>query len=679
MASDTLIPTAPAAADRHAAPPSRVNSLVWIVTLAFIVRLLAIIVLHTYRFRVTDESFGFGWEMGRVARAIALGQGFSNPFHGITGPTAWEPPLYPYLVAGIFRVFGIYTQASAFVLLVINSLFSSLTCIPVFKIGRRVFSEKVAVWSAWTWALFPYVMYWSVKWVWETSFSACLLAVIFWLALKIDDRSDWRDWLMFGLLWGVMALSNPSLLTLLPCYGLWLLFRHVHQGRPWLLRVVASSLVFFAVLAPWTIRNYRTFGRLVLVRDNLGAELRMGNGPGATGMWMWWLHPTQSKPQMALYRQLGEQGYVAERKAEALAWIKADPARFVLISFRKAMYYWTGIPRGESRLVDITKNSLFTASSLLAFWGLLRAWRRRRHAVFVFASSLLVYPAIYYFVFPHARYRHPIEPEMLMLAVFVIAEAVSAETKSVPFVQTSGEPLRATTLTIVIPVYNEQKTIARVVRAVLAADIGLDKEVVVVDDCSRDGTREVLRELEREINAGGRGPRLQLVFHEINQGKGAALRSGFQQASGDIVLIQDADLEYDPRDYPALLDPILDGHADVVFGNRFHGNAHRVLYFWHYQANRFLTLLCNILTNLNLEDMEVGYKVFRREVIQSLDLKSNRFGFEPEVVIKVARLGCRIYEVPISYHGRTYAEGKKIGWKDGVAAIFHLLKYRFFD
>jgi glycosyltransferase involved in cell wall biosynthesis len=227
------------------------------------------------------------------------------------------------------------------------------------------------------------------------------------------------------------------------------------------------------------------------------------------------------------------------------------------------------------------------------------------------------------------------------------------------------------TLSVVMPVYNEARTIVAVLERVLNAPVDLAKEIIVVDDASTDGTRELLQ----NMSSG----EIRLVFHDVNRGKGAAIRTGVAHATGDIVLVQDADLEYDPRDYPLLLEPILEGHADVVFGNRFHGGPHRVLYFWHYAANRGLTLLTNLLTGLNVTDMEVGYKVFRRDVLRRLTLTSDRFGFEPEVTVKVAKLGCRVYEVPIRYYGRTYQEGKKITWRDGVAALFHLVRYRFFD
>jgi glycosyltransferase involved in cell wall biosynthesis len=223
-------------------------------------------------------------------------------------------------------------------------------------------------------------------------------------------------------------------------------------------------------------------------------------------------------------------------------------------------------------------------------------------------------------------------------------------------------------LSVVIPVYNEADTIEAVVDAVSAS--GMDGlEIVIVDDASTDGTREVLRDKVE--------PRVaRVLYHERNRGKGAALRTGFAAATGDMVLVQDADLEYDPRGYAKLVEPILEGKADVVFGSRFAGGeSHRVLYFWHYLGNRFLTLLSNMFTNLNLTDMEVGYKVFRREVLQRIQIEEDRFGFEPEITAKVARLGCRIFEVGISYAGRTYSEGKKIGWRDGVRAIWCILKY----
>jgi glycosyltransferase involved in cell wall biosynthesis len=222
-------------------------------------------------------------------------------------------------------------------------------------------------------------------------------------------------------------------------------------------------------------------------------------------------------------------------------------------------------------------------------------------------------------------------------------------------------------LSVVIPVYNEAATIAGLIDRVRAVPI--QKEIIVVDDCSKDGTRDVLKKLAAS-------PDLVVHFHDVNQGKGAALRTGFKAATGDVVVVQDADLEYDPNEFPKLLAPILDGRADVVYGSRFAGGeCHRVLYFWHSLGNRFLTLLSNAFTNLNLTDMETCYKMFRREIIQSIDLKENRFGFEPEVTAKIAARRCRVYEVGISYSGRTYEEGKKIGWRDGFRAIWCIIKY----
>ncbi len=224
-------------------------------------------------------------------------------------------------------------------------------------------------------------------------------------------------------------------------------------------------------------------------------------------------------------------------------------------------------------------------------------------------------------------------------------------------------------LSVVMPVYNEIRTIEEIIRRVKAVDI--DKEIVIVDDYSTDGTREYLQKIS--------DPLIRVFFHEKNMGKGASVRTGVAAAAGDVIVIQDADLEYNPQEYHQLIEPILDGRADVVYGSRFRGSTTRVHLFWHYLGNRILTLFSNMFTNLNLTDMEVCYKMFKANVIKNIRLRSNRFGFEPEVTAKVTRMGCRIYETPISYAGRDYSEGKKIGWKDAITAVFAIAYFHFFD
>jgi len=279
------------------------------------------------------------------------------------------------------------------------------------------------VWTAWTWALLPSVIFWCTRWVWETSLAALLLAVIFWLTLTMVEKDGMQPWLMFGLLWGIAGLTNTALLSFLPVSGLWSWYHRAKLGKRSLGGVVLATIIFAACITPWLIRNYRTFGQLVFIRSNFGAELRLGNGPGADGTWMDYLHPTKNAAEMRRYRQLGELDYVAERKREALDYIRADYTRFAGLSSRRFIYYWGGLPKpSENPAFEVLRNSLFLASSVLAFWGLGRALRTHKPDVWLFVWLLLSYPLVYYFVFPHPRYRHPIEPELGILILYVISE-----------------------------------------------------------------------------------------------------------------------------------------------------------------------------------------------------------------------------------------------------------------
>jgi len=396
----------------------------WMVAIALFLRVGWIVAGHTYKFKSLQENFGFGWEMGRIGAAIASGHGFSNPFVAPTGPTAWEPPLYPYLTAGVFHVFGIYTRTSAFVLLSINSIFSALTCVPIFLVARRTFSEKVAVGSAWTWALLPYVMYWCTRWVWETSLSALLLAVIFWLALTMEDRNGLMPWLEFGLLWGIAALNSAVLLAFLPASGLWAWYHRAKRGKPSIAGVALASVVFISCITPWTVRNYRTFGKFIFIRDNFGTELYLGNRRDADGTWPWYLHPSQEAYAMRQYTTMGELAYIGMCKRRALDYIQADYGRFATLCLKRFVYYWNGPPK-ESNIwwLGEFRNSLFLASSVLMFWGLGRALRRRKPGAWLLFWLILLFPAIYYVVFPGPRYRHPIEPEIIILGVYLLTEA----------------------------------------------------------------------------------------------------------------------------------------------------------------------------------------------------------------------------------------------------------------
>jgi len=404
-------------------------------------QIAAIGILHQYRTRPGHDNFEFGWEMGRIGRSLAQGHGFSSPYDGDTGPSAWEPPLYPFLIGGVFKISGVYTHASAWILLSINSVFATLTCIPIFLIARRIFGENIAKWSAYAWGLNPYVWYWSIHWIWDTTFTPFILACIFLLALELSgtgvphvsltlrDVGSMRQrslqlWFLFGAIYGIGALANPTMLAFLPFCGLWIWRERYRRGLPSLAGVVVASVVFWAALSPWLVRNYEAFGRFVFIRDDFGLQFRLGNWKGADGMLMAYLQPNLNRGELTKFQQMGELAYGEECKREAFAWVYENPGRFAVISLKRFFYYWNGVPRETSSVSPVDfRTSGFLATSVLALWGLGRAVRQKRPGAWLFAWLTLTYPTAYYFVFPHARYRHPIEPELVILIVFLLLEA----------------------------------------------------------------------------------------------------------------------------------------------------------------------------------------------------------------------------------------------------------------
>ena len=420
--------------------PALPRFFLWLLPLSLGLQVTAIGAFHQYRTRPGDGNFEFGWEMGRVGRSIALGQGFSSPYDGNTGPTAWEPPLYPYLMGGVFKIFGIYSRASAWVLLSINSLFATLTCVPIFLIARRTFGERIAEWSAGTWALCPYVWYWSVHWIWDTTFTPFVLACLFLVALKLQEWPGWRGWVLFGTLYGVGALANPTMLAFLPFCGLWIWRQRYRRALSSFGGVALASFVFFLVLSPWLVRNYEVFGRFVFLRDDFGLQIRLGNGPYADGMIMAYLQPNLNHLELEKFQQMGELAYADTCKRTTFDWIHAHPARFAVISLKRFFYYWNGVPRATSSLAPVDfRTSAFLATSALALWGLGRALRQKLPGAWLFAGLVLTYPTVYYFVFPHARYRHPIEPELCILIVFLLSQA-TRRTASSPGTDPAPEP-----------------------------------------------------------------------------------------------------------------------------------------------------------------------------------------------------------------------------------------------
>jgi hypothetical protein len=403
---------------------------------AFAVRVLYMTLAHTYRIHPFSDHFQFGWEAGRIARSVATGHGYGNPFApsflGPTGPTAWVPPAYPLLIVGVFKLFGVYTNLSAWVLLFINCVLSALTAMGVWEIAYRCYSRANAVWSGWLWALYPAAMQYAVRWLWEMTLTTFLFTVVLVLALRMrsinrnavaspgssETRSQTGAWLLFGLLWGIIALSTSTLLLFLPVCGIWILIGT--WNRPHALRnAVLAGIVFIACLTPWEIRNYRVFHAFVPIRGNLGVETYLGNGPGSNGWVMVYDHPNLATNQFELYRQMGELRYAKMRGDAAKAYMQAHPGHFLANTLKRMYFFWFGVPSDAPQRLELPRMLNYGFISLAGLLGLALSLRNRMPAAGLVAWILVLLPLPYYTVFVQARFRHPFEPFLTILAVYL--------------------------------------------------------------------------------------------------------------------------------------------------------------------------------------------------------------------------------------------------------------------
>lgn len=412
---------------------SRLAPFPWMIFwIALGVRLAALTLGHYYRFASYEDHFGFGWEMGRVARSLATGHGYANPFDHPSGPTAWVTPLYPLILAGVFKLFGVYTAVSAWVILAFNCLLNALVVRTTWEIATRCFNRDVAVWSAWIWALYPAAMQFAVKWVWEVSLTGFLFSCILVLALRmrgIGERGHEGDpaslgrWAAFGVLWGLATLSSASIAVFLPFCGLWVVgsFSNLRRQIP---RIALASAVFLCCILPWSIRNAIAFHHFVPMRTNFGAELWADNVPGTNGMVIG--SPVALPKDEALLDQMGEYAYSRWRGQMAVAQIRQNPKFYLSLSLRRFYYFWADLPHAYARGKEWTeylRNLNFQFASVVGLLGLILALRRGVPGAVLFTMAFAVIPFLYYFTFAQARFRHPLEPLIAILGVYLFQSA----------------------------------------------------------------------------------------------------------------------------------------------------------------------------------------------------------------------------------------------------------------
>jgi 4-amino-4-deoxy-L-arabinose transferase-like glycosyltransferase len=393
----------------------------WIVTIALILRLVVALSFVEDQLSPERDHYRFGWETGRIARSVALGEGFSSPFHAPTGPTAWLAPVYVYLVAAVFKVFGVYTFKSAVVTLTLNSIFSALTCLTVFFIAHKSFGRVIAVRAGWMWALFPYAIDFAARRVWGDCLNTLLFSLLFLAALRLEDLTSRRAWLGFGLLAGITVLTCPPILLVALLLIARICYRNRRHGKSWALPAGLAALMMLLVVSPWFVRNYQTFDRFIPFRSNFWFEMRVGNTGDLSDNIPDWAHPSTSKAEMEEYRRLGELDYMASKRRQTIDFISAYPDAFVSLTVRRFFCVWTGFWSLQIFHADpilILHVILTTILTIFMLAGLFKAWRSDRALIMPYLLALFAFPLIYYITHSHAEYRHPIDTIIVVLVVY---------------------------------------------------------------------------------------------------------------------------------------------------------------------------------------------------------------------------------------------------------------------
>ena len=429
------------------------------VAVGLAIRVFVVLLLFRDQLDPRFDHWEFGWEMGRVAKSIHDGHGFSSPLFVPTGPTAWMTPVYPYIIAGVLKVFGLFTPASAIAILTINSVFAALTSIPVYFIARRMYDVGVAKVAGWVWALFPYSIYLSIGTIWENTLTALLGSTVFLQTLRLESGRRTRDWVLWALLWGLIAMTSPALLSVLPFLGLWLVYRNWKQGRNVIPRAAVAAVVFLACLAPWTVRNYQAFGKFIPLRDNFWLEVHVGYSPDVSDVFPDSTHPSTDSRELRQFITLGELRFMEEKKREALQFISENPGTAAVRTVRHIVYLWTGywsadedfIVREPMHIPNVMFTMWMTAMLVLGLWFSKQGYRRRGPMT-PFVIMVAVFPIIYYITHPSMNYRHPIDPMIAILGSF--AAVIMYERRRVLF----GKPVARPAVPRLVPAFVEEES-----------------------------------------------------------------------------------------------------------------------------------------------------------------------------------------------------------------------------